>query len=124
MEVDNADATPVILMAILMFVLPAEPIGRATGGETRKLLDWKSVHEKCPWGVLLILGGGFALAEGSEKSCTYVSCKFTKPGGLLFLLHPTGLNAWIGSLLDGLTLDPILICFLATVVMVSVTQVG
>ena len=70
MEVDNADATPVILMAILMFVLPAEPIGRATwGGETRKLLDWKSVHEKCPWGVLLILGGGFALAEGSEKSC-------------------------------------------------------
>ena len=36
---------------------------------------------------------------------------------------PTGLNAWIGSLLDGLTLDPILISFLATVVMVSVTQV-
>ena len=72
MEVDNADATPVILMAILMFVLPAEPIGRSAGGggETRKLLDWKSVHEKCPWGVLLILGGGFALAEGSEKSCT------------------------------------------------------
>ena len=71
MEVDNADATPVILMAILMFVLPAEPIGRSDGGgETRKLLDWKSVHEKCPWGVLLILGGGFALAEGSEKSCT------------------------------------------------------
>ena len=69
MEVDNADATPVIMMAILMFILPAEPIGRSEGGKTRKLLDWDSVHEKCPWGVLLILGGGFALAEGSEKSC-------------------------------------------------------
>ena len=57
MEVDNADATPVVIMAILMFILPAEPIGRAEVGETRKLLDWKSVHEKCPWGVLLILGG-------------------------------------------------------------------
>ena len=35
-----------------------------------------------------------------------------------------GLNAWIGSLLDGLPRDPILICFLATVVMVLVTQVS
>ena len=69
MKVDTADATPVVLMAILMFLLPAEPIGRSEGGETRKLLDWESVHEKCPWGVLLVLGGGFALAEGSEKSC-------------------------------------------------------
>ena len=52
----------------------------------------------------------------------YVSCTLAKPS--LFPLRSAGLNAWIGSLLDGLTLDPILICFLATVVMVSVTQVG
>ena len=53
----------------------------------------------------------------------YVSCTLAKPSGFLFPLRSAGLNAWIGSLLDGLTLDPILICFLATVVMVSVTQV-
>ena len=71
MEVGTADATPVIIMAVLLFILPAEPIACSLvgAGETRKLLNWKSVHEKMPWGVLLILGGGFAIAEGSEKSC-------------------------------------------------------
>lgn len=30
------------------------------------LLDWKVVHQKMPWNIVLLLGGGFALAKGSE----------------------------------------------------------
>lgn len=30
------------------------------------LLNWEIVHEKMPWNILLLLGGGFALAHGSE----------------------------------------------------------
>lgn len=30
------------------------------------LLNWKVTQEKVPWGIVLLLGGGFALAKGCE----------------------------------------------------------
>lgn len=30
------------------------------------LLPWRSAEKMVPWGVVLLLGGGFALAKGSE----------------------------------------------------------
>ena len=35
----------------------------------RTLLVWKNVQTKFPWGVLLLMGGGFALAKGANESC-------------------------------------------------------
>lgn len=32
----------------------------------KPLLNWKVVHERMPWNIILLLGGGFALAKGSE----------------------------------------------------------
>lgn len=32
------------------------------------LLDWDTVNQKIPWGVLLLMGGGFAVAEACESS--------------------------------------------------------
>lgn len=39
------------------------------------LLNWKTVNEKMPWNIVFLLGGGFALAKGSEvrKSCSFPS---------------------------------------------------
>lgn len=31
-----------------------------------RLLDWKSVEKNLPWGVLILMGGGFAMADGCE----------------------------------------------------------
>lgn len=30
------------------------------------ILTWKTVNDKMPWNILILLGGGFALAKGSE----------------------------------------------------------
>lgn len=35
---------------------------------TPTLLNWKVVHDRMPWNIVLLLGGGFALASGSEAS--------------------------------------------------------
>merc|ERR1712062_338907 len=74
----------------LLFTLPKEPSfiqsfrgGARTGSRTSSpsILNWKLVEKKLPWGVILIFGGGFALAEGCKVS---------------------GLSDWIGSQLESL----------------------
>lgn len=45
---------------ILMFLMPA-------GKDQKPLLDWRDMKEM-QWGILLLFGGGMALAEGMEKS--------------------------------------------------------
>ncbi len=63
------DSTVAIGMALLLFLLPS---GMKQG---ERLLDWNTAV-KIPWGVLVLLGGGFALADATRS---------------------TGLAEWIGS---------------------------
>ena len=30
------------------------------------LLDWESVQHKLPWNVVILLGSGFAIADGAD----------------------------------------------------------
>jgi solute carrier family 13 (sodium-dependent dicarboxylate transporter), member 2/3/5 len=65
----TGDSTVAVGMALLLFLVPS---GMKSG---ERLLDWKSASG-IPWGVLLLLGGGFALADATRA---------------------TGLAEWIGS---------------------------
>jgi len=76
-----------------MFVIPAP------GGS--RLLDWESAL-KLPWGVLLLFGGGLALASAFEA---------------------TGLSAWIGGTLAGLgSLPPWMLVLCAALVVIFLTE--
>ena len=56
------DAVPAVLIPMLLFVLPST-IPRKSERVDR-LLDWKTAQAKMPWNVIMLLGGGFALALG------------------------------------------------------------
>ncbi|KAM9358967.1 solute carrier family 13 member 2-like [Symphorus nematophorus] len=97
------DGTVAILMSALFFCIPSNLPrcwGKSKDGAPAEapspLLSWDIVHEKMPWNILLLLGGGFALAHGSEKS---------------------GLSLWLGESLIPLQSIPpfaisILLCLL------------
>lgn len=87
------DSTVAMLMALLLFFIPAD---RKAG---TFLLDW-STAERLPWGVLILLGGGLALAAGVEKSglASWLGSRLSLVGALsvfngIFLV--TLLTAWI-----------------------------
>jgi sodium-dependent dicarboxylate transporter 2/3/5 len=54
------DSTIAIAMALLLFVLPGEPDAR---GRRPRLLTWGEAGRGTPWGMLLLFGGGFAIAD-------------------------------------------------------------
>ncbi|XP_003469687.1 Na(+)/citrate cotransporter isoform X3 [Cavia porcellus] len=72
------DATVAIFVAILLFIVPSQKPKFNFCSQTEEemktpfyppaLLDWKVTQEKVPWGIVLLLGGGFALAKGCEAS--------------------------------------------------------
>ncbi|NXO22976.1 S13A5 protein, partial [Cisticola juncidis] len=85
------DAVPAVFIALLLFILPAhkpkfiawnpsKSDTEQTEEDAKKtlsasLLDWNVVQRKMPWSIVLLLGGGFALADASANS---------------------GLSAWLG----------------------------
>ncbi|MGE0708469.1 MAG: DASS family sodium-coupled anion symporter [Planctomycetota bacterium] len=55
------DGSVAIGAALLLFLLPSERPGE-------RLMDWPTVQRQLPWGLLLLFGGGFALAAGFKSS--------------------------------------------------------
>lgn len=74
-----SDALPAIVAAIAAAIIPAG------GDEKRPLVTWPEVHRGVPWGVLLLFGGGFAVADG---------------------VHTAGLDNWVAGQLHGLSVLP------------------
>ncbi len=73
------DATVAMAMALLLFLVPVHWKKREFA------LDWKRASRDMPWGILLLFGGGFAVAAGFRES---------------------GLDVWIGERLISLSHIP------------------
>ncbi len=67
------DGLPAIALSILLFILPASERGE-------RIMNWETAR-KLPWGIVLLFGGGFALAAAVNSS---------------------GLAMWLGDQLAGL----------------------
>lgn len=74
------DTIIAIISAIILFLLPSKK-------KKETLLTWKDAIN-LPWGILLLFGGGMALASGFEKS---------------------GLAVWIGSQMKALEAAPLIL---------------
>lgn len=75
-----SDTVIAMIGATALFLVPGKEKGSA-------LLTWREA-EKLPWGVVLLLGGGFALAGGFEAGglADYVANHLSVPDGVNLLL--------------------------------------
>ena len=89
-----SDAVPVMVVSLLMFIIPATEDGSP-------MLTWSLVQAKLSWGVIILLGGGFALAEGARVSCLshWVGTQLAR----LSFLSPQILQIIIASLVSCIT---------------------
>ncbi|PWE32187.1 anion transporter [Maritimibacter sp. 55A14] len=87
------DTMIAIAAALLLFALPIP------GGEGLRALDWEAART-LPWGILILFGGGLALADGFDAS---------------------GLAAAIGGAASGLDASPLflMLAVLATIVFLT-----
>ncbi|GFO48016.1 solute carrier family 13 member 2 [Plakobranchus ocellatus] len=71
-----SDSTSAMLIALLLFIVPGKvpniccwrKPGREDDEVYTPVLTWKQVQRKLPWGVIILLGGGFALGRGVAVS--------------------------------------------------------
>ncbi|GBM99451.1 Sodium-dependent low-affinity dicarboxylate transporter 1 [Araneus ventricosus] len=72
------DSTVAMVVVFLMFFLPSN--FRDLG--SRRILEWKTVQAKFPWGVIFLLGAGSSLSQGAQYLPLYTSTKLENRGPL------------------------------------------
>ncbi|KAM4554427.1 solute carrier family 13 member 1 [Fundulus diaphanus] len=94
------DATVALLLGLIFFIVPAY-------GPDRKyeaMISWEEFQASMPWKVALLVGGGFALAEGAKES---------------------GLSLWVAELLKPLGDLPVLATVaVACIIVTTLTEVA
>lgn len=111
------DSTPSILISASLFLFPSEvprlfrcgkdahsiSESKASTKEVKPLMSWKVVEKSIPWGIILLIGGGFALADGSQQS---------------------GLSSWLGDKLTVFSsFDPWVMNLILCYIVAAATEV-
>nr|XP_021143596.1 solute carrier family 13 member 3 isoform X1 [Columba livia] len=104
-----SDAVTGITIVIILFFFPSQKPSfrwwfdlKAPNTEMQPLLTWRKAQETVPWNIILLLGGGFAMAKGCEES---------------------GLSVWIGGRLHPLEgVPPPVAVILITIVIALFTE--
>ncbi|XP_070280066.1 solute carrier family 13 member 4 [Myotis yumanensis] len=107
----RTDATVSIFLGFLLFLIPAKKpcFGKKKDGEDREsslrmepIITWKDFQKTMPWEIVILVGGGYALASGSKSS---------------------GLSTWIGhQMLSLSSLPPWAVTLLACILVSIVTE--
>merc|ERR1739844_807370 len=72
-KVTVGGATPAILMVLVVFALPTRyrfwpfQAMNKVPESSPSLINWKTIETKLPWGVIILLGGGFAVSDACTK---------------------------------------------------------
>ncbi|XP_041081170.1 solute carrier family 13 member 3-like isoform X1 [Polyodon spathula] len=106
-----SDAVTGVTIVTVLFFFPSQKPSfkwwfdkRAPNTQSPPLLSWTKAQESVPWNIILLLGGGFAMAKGCEES---------------------GLSSWIGGQLKPLeSVPPPLAVLLVTVVVACFTELA
>ncbi|XP_029616833.1 solute carrier family 13 member 4 [Salmo trutta] len=110
----RTDATVSVLLGFLLFLIPARrPFSRAPrtpAGDSAErdpdpmapMITWKDFQNLMPWEIVILVGGGYALAAGCKVS---------------------GLSVWIGRQLEPMSgLPPWMVTLLACLLVSAVTE--
>ncbi|CAH6778340.1 Slc13a1 [Phodopus roborovskii] len=104
------DSTVALVAGLLFFLIPAKKLTKTTSSgeivafDYSPLITWKEFQSFMPWDIAILVGGGFALADGCQVS---------------------GLSSWIGSKLSPLGSLPIwLIILISSLMVTSLTEVA
>ncbi|MBC8319621.1 MAG: SLC13/DASS family transporter [Bacteroidetes bacterium] len=89
------DGTVAIALSVILFIIPAR------NNKSKKIMDWVTAS-KVPWNIVLLFGGGFALASAFKES---------------------GLSMWVGEQLASVgNVHPIIIIAVIAVTMTFLTE--
>ncbi|XP_072508736.1 solute carrier family 13 member 4 [Notamacropus eugenii] len=109
----RTDATVSVFLGFLLFLIPAKKPcfgkkdkdsgdSREDAMETEPIITWKDFQKTMPWEIVILVGGGYALASGSKSS---------------------GLSTWIGhQMLSLSSLPPWAVTLLACILVSVVTE--
>jgi len=92
------DSTVAMIMGLTLFLLPSGKGERLLNVQDLYLHEWRDFESNAPWGILLLFGGGFALAKGLTES---------------------GLSQWIGDSMHFLSGMPTLVMIFGVCLIVT-----
>lgn len=112
-----SDATPALLIVVLLFMIPAEPRNWA---KSPPLLEWQTIQEKFPWNIFMLVGGGFVLAKGTQV----IEKHSHRNSQSQLQLQASGLSDWFSQqLLRMHVLPPMVLMLILCLIALFITEI-